>query len=47
MRVEEAFGVTVEDEDIRVELFTTIGSLADFVRRKQAARPLGAPPPPS
>jgi acyl carrier protein len=42
VRIEETFGVTVEDEDIRAELFTSIGSLADFVRQKQAARPPGA-----
>jgi acyl carrier protein len=42
VRIEETFGVTVEDEDIRAELFTTIGSLADFVRQKQAARPPSA-----
>ena len=38
VRIEETFGITVEDEDIRAELFTTIESLADFVRQKQAAR---------
>jgi acyl carrier protein len=42
VRIEETFGITVEDEDIRAELFTTIESLADFVRQKQAARPPGA-----
>jgi acyl carrier protein len=33
--VEESFGVTVEDEDLSLELVATIGSLADFVRRKR------------
>jgi acyl carrier protein len=43
VRVEEAFGVTIEDEDISAELFSTLGSVAAFVRQKRAAhaRPRG------
>jgi acyl carrier protein len=38
VKVEEAFGVTIEDEDISAEMFSTLGSLAAFVRQKRAAR---------
>jgi acyl carrier protein len=38
VRVEEGFGITIEDEDINAELVATLGSLAAFVRRKLAAR---------
>jgi acyl carrier protein len=34
--VEEAFGIEVEDEDLRVELFDSVRSLTDYVRRRQA-----------
>ena len=34
MFVEEAFGVTVEDEEIVPENFDSVGQLAEYVRRK-------------
>ena len=39
VRVEETFGITIEDEELTLSLVETIGSLADFVRRKQSAGP--------
>ena len=38
VRVEDAFGITIEDEDISAELFTTLGSLAACVQQKLVAR---------
>lgn len=35
--VEEAFGMTIDDEELSVELFETIGSLARFVQQKCGA----------
>lgn len=32
--VEEEFGIEVEDEDLRVELFDSVRSLTEYVRRK-------------
>ena len=32
--LEEEFGIAIEDEDISVEIFATVGTLADFVARK-------------
>ncbi|MDP6775731.1 MAG: phosphopantetheine-binding protein [Candidatus Latescibacteria bacterium] len=32
--VEEAFGIEVEDEDLRVELFSSVRALRDFVEGK-------------
>jgi acyl carrier protein len=46
VKAEEAFGITIEDEDISAELFTTLGSLAAFVRQKRTARFPAAPPYP-
>lgn len=34
--IEDEFGVTIEDEEISAELFTSLGSLTDFVDKKQA-----------
>jgi acyl carrier protein len=39
VRVEETFGITVEDEEIRAEILTTIGTLAGFGGDKLAAGP--------
>jgi acyl carrier protein len=47
VRVEEAFGVTIDDEDITAELVASVGSLAAFVRRELAARDLAARQQPS
>lgn len=33
--VEEEFGIEVDDEDLRVELFNSVHTLTDYVRRKQ------------
>jgi hypothetical protein len=38
VKVEDAFGVTIEDEDISAERFSTLGSHAAFVRHRRAAR---------
>jgi len=35
--VEEQFGLTVEDDEISADTFSTLGSLADFVELKRAA----------
>jgi len=32
--IEEQFGVTVEDDDVSAETFSTVGSLVDFVELK-------------
>ena len=34
--IEEAFGIEVEDEDLRVELFDSVRSLKDYVEGKLA-----------
>jgi len=34
--MEEAFGISFEDEDFSVELFTTVDSLAEFVEEKRS-----------
>ena len=39
VRVGKAFGITIEDEELTLSLVETIGSLADFIRRKQSAGP--------
>ena len=36
-RLEEHFGLTVEDDDMDGSTFATVGSLADFVSEKLAA----------
>ena len=36
--LEEEFGVEVQDEDLRVELFDSVKALADCVRGKKSAR---------
>jgi acyl carrier protein len=33
--VEEEFGIEVEDEDLRVEMFDSVRALRDYVLRKQ------------
>ena len=33
--IEEEFGIEVDDEDLRVELFDSVGTLAEYVKRKQ------------
>ena len=33
--LENRFGIVVDDEDVTMEVFATIGSVADFVRSKQ------------
>ncbi len=35
--LEEQFGIEVEDDDVDAEVFETVGSLAELVRRKQSA----------
>ena len=35
--LEEAYGITMEDEEFDLALFANIKSIADFVRQKQAA----------
>lgn len=35
--LEEHFGITVNDDDINAEVFTTVGSLASFVDQKMDA----------
>src|SRR3990170_2348771 len=35
--LEEAYGITMEDEEFDLALFANVKSIADFVRRKQAA----------
>ena len=35
--LEERFGIFVEDDEIEVDVFATVGSLADFVTQKLAA----------
>jgi acyl carrier protein len=35
--VETEFGIAIADEDLTIELFATIGSVADYVRRSVAA----------
>ena len=32
--IEEEFGIEVEDEDLRVELFDSVLAMAEFVKRK-------------
>jgi len=34
--LEDAFGITVDDDEISASTFETLGSLAAFVERKQA-----------
>ena len=34
--IEESFGIVINDDEISVEAFETVGSLADFVTRKIA-----------
>ncbi len=34
--MEEAFGITVEDDEVSAETFETVGSLARYVERKRA-----------
>ncbi len=42
--VEDAFGITIEDEELSLDLFATIGSLARFVQAKRdAAATAGRP----
>ncbi|MBI2504161.1 MAG: acyl carrier protein [Candidatus Latescibacteria bacterium] len=36
--LETEFGIEVEDEELRVELFATVRSLVDYVERKIRAR---------
>ena len=36
-RIEEQFGVAVDDDDIDAETFATVGALVDFVRARMAA----------
>ena len=33
---EDQFGLLIEDEDLDAEIFTTIGSLVEFVKQKQS-----------
>ncbi len=33
--IEEEFGIEVDDEDLRVELFDSVGTLAEYVKHKQ------------
>lgn len=35
--LEEVYGITMEDEEFDLALFANVKSIADFVRRKQAA----------
>ncbi len=35
--VESEFGITVESEDLELDNFRTVSSIAEFVERKQAA----------
>ena len=35
--LEEEFDIEVDDADLTVALFATIGSVADYIRRRQAA----------
>jgi len=35
--LEERFGISVEDEEFRAELFENVGALTDFVDAKRAA----------
>jgi len=37
--VETEFGIAIADDDLTVELFATIGSVTDYVRRSIAAAP--------
>lgn len=32
--VEEEFGIVIDDDEVSVEIFATVGSLADFVSHK-------------
>ncbi|ERG64549.1 hypothetical protein L332_08825 [Agrococcus pavilionensis RW1] len=34
--LEERFGISIEDEEFRAELFESVGALADFVDMKRA-----------
>ena len=34
--LEDHFGITVQDDEVDGTLFATVGSLVDFVKRKQA-----------
>lgn len=33
--LEERFGITIDDDEIGASTFATVGTLADFVRRKR------------
>ncbi len=35
--LEERFGISIEDEEFRAELFENVGALTDFVETKRAA----------
>ena len=37
--IEEEFGIEVEDEDLRVELFDSVLDMAEFVRQKLMSTP--------
>ena len=41
--VEEAFGVSIEDEELSADLVASIGSLAAFVQHKRAGAPGSSP----
>ncbi len=41
--IEETFGIEVTDDELRVELFDSVRTLADYVDQKLAAQPKPSP----
>jgi acyl carrier protein len=35
--IEDAYGITIDDDDLSADVFATVGSLAEFVAQKAAA----------
>ena len=41
--VEEEFGIEVEDDDLRVELFASVATLSEYVRNRLGEKPACPP----